>query len=59
MVVFACRLGGGIIGMSHCKREPAHLLLRQSDNTLRVINLATRQVRTQHDIRLRIGQGIG
>jgi NET1-associated nuclear protein 1 (U3 small nucleolar RNA-associated protein 17) len=38
------RLGGGIIGISICPSDPSRYAIRQSDNTLRIINAAAMTV---------------
>ncbi|KAG7669082.1 hypothetical protein Ndes2526B_g00805 [Nannochloris sp. 'desiccata'] len=38
------RLGGGIIGISVCPSDPSRYAIRQSDNTLRIINAAAMTV---------------
>lgn len=43
---FLPRLGGPITGISRHPADPASLLLRQSDNTLRVVSLASMKVET-------------
>lgn len=38
------RLGGPLVGLQPCPSDPALLLVRQADNTLRVVNTATMKV---------------
>jgi len=39
-----CRMGGPLVGLLHNPADPAQLLVRQADNTLRVVNTATMKV---------------
>ena len=46
------RLGGPLTGMSPCPDDPARYCLRQSDNTLRVVNIASMMIECSiHGIR--------
>jgi hypothetical protein len=38
-------MGGPLVGLLHNPSDPALLLVRQADNTLRVVNTATMKVR--------------
>ncbi|KAJ9513928.1 hypothetical protein QJQ45_021053, partial [Haematococcus lacustris] len=37
---FLPRLGGALLGLTHCPSDPALLLVRQANNTLRLVNTA-------------------